>query len=57
MLTEIFTLYRDRWDFFLQLTLQHITISLTPLSAQGSSDYVSVFLSAVTGKAGVRFWD
>ena len=51
MLTEIFTLYRDRWDFFLQLMLQHITISLIAI------DYVSVFLSAATGEAGVRFWD
>ena len=35
MLTEIVTLYRDRWDFFLQLMLQHITISLIAIVCAG----------------------
>lgn len=57
MLTEIFTLYRDRWDFFLQLMLQHITISLIAIVCAGVVGLCLGILSAATGEAGVRFWD
>ena len=32
MLKELFTLYAERWEFFLTLTLQHLQISLTAIA-------------------------